>query len=189
MNSSGQGVSVTVRTKKMSSIVVTGCRSLQCEKMRCSWRHCKWPAVGCIYGAWPTSTKLDLRRKHISNIPHLKGAHYLNFLKMSWSRAEICSQNEIQNAPSGCGILLLVPILTSVILRRPSYVSLYKISRKSLNTRLSHCDSTFYLHAFKPTLPTAERHSAYMQAIYTNITNINSISTKHVVCVDFMLTF
>jgi len=52
--------------------------------------------------------------------------------------AEICPQNEIRNGPSGGGILFSVPILSAVILRGPSYVSSYKIYRKSLNARLSY---------------------------------------------------
>jgi len=46
-----------------------------------------------------------------------------NFVKISWSGAEIRPQNEIRNWPSGGRIILLpVPILTSVIFSGPSYV-------------------------------------------------------------------
>jgi len=59
-------------------------------------------------------------------------------------------QNKIRNRPSGGEILFSVPILTTVVLRGPSMVSLYKISRKLLKTRLSYCDSTFSIHTFEP---------------------------------------
>jgi len=43
-------------------------------------------------------------------------------------------------------ILLMAPILTSVIFRGPSCVWSYKISRKSLNVRLSYVIQLFYTY-------------------------------------------
>jgi len=56
--------------------------------------------------------------------------------------------SKIQTNFSGGGILLPVPILTTVILHWPSCVSSSEISRKSVNAQLSYCDSTFSLHEF-----------------------------------------
>jgi len=55
-----------------------------------------------------------------------------------------CPENEIQNWPFGGRILLPVSILTSVIFRGPSCVWSYKISRKSLNARLSYMPFNFF---------------------------------------------
>jgi len=49
--------------------------------------------------------------------------------------AEICYQNITRNGFSSGGILLPVLTMTTVILRGLSNVSLYKISRKSVNAR------------------------------------------------------
>jgi len=119
-------------------------------------------------GTWPP---LCFRRKRIWNISHLGEPIVYILTKF---RGNILTdgrdmrQNEIRNQPSGGGILFPVSILTTVVFWGPFSVSSCKISRKSLNARLSYCDSTFFLHALKPTLPKAQRYSAVMQAIYTS---------------------
>jgi len=88
-------------------------------------------------------------------------------VKISWSEAEICPQNEIRNGPlaaeftSGSNFHNCHP--SGNFLR----ITVQNL-KKSLNARLSYYDSFSSPHAFKPTLPTAQRHNAIMQTIHTS---------------------
>jgi len=108
--------------------------------------------------------------KRICAISHVGGAIIYIPTKfrehtLIWSRD--MPQNEIPYGPPGGRIFLPVSIFDKCHPSGTFYVSSSKISRKSLNARLRCCDSSFNLCIYlKPTLPTAQRHSAVMQAIY-----------------------
>jgi len=110
-----------------------------------------WNFEGIIFGPFHTF------EEPISTYPP-------NFVKISWSgggRYTPLPQKKIRNGFSCGGILLPVPILTSVIFRGPSCVMIIQNLNKNRSTRgWFVCDSTCSIPTFKPTLPTAQRHSA-----------------------------
>jgi len=124
-------------------------------------------------GTWLLSAELDFRRKHIWTIPHLGGVHYLhthqilckylnwgqryapkrNLKRPLWQRISTSGSNFDNCHPLGTFLCIIVQNF-----------------KKITQSRATLLWFNFFLHTFKPTLPTPQQHSATMHVIYSYLT-------------------
>jgi len=122
-------------------------------------------------GTWPLSTKLYFRRNRIWTIPHIWES--IVYIPTKFRESTLIAGRDMppkrntlralwrRNYTSGSNF-------DTYHLSWTFMCMILQNTKKSLNARLSYMrfHSSCAYYTFKPTLPTAQRHSAVMQAVY-----------------------